>query len=206
MASLDTCKYILDNLSGPRWLVWRTTHGDAFKESLTQHVAATHVQGEENVVEEVAEAAEVEQGVAETKESTLKKAFRTLDIDGSVRIDEASGKASVIDVIRLLCPGVSRDRARKMLSCLLEKEDATDKNEAGNPVPFADSIAARVSHIKINEGDHVTPVSDAKTIVEIMWLLPTSAARSFRRQSAEVITRVLGGDVSLCGEIEEALA
>lgn len=203
MASLDTCKYILDNLSGPRWLVWRTTQGKSFKESLTQHVAlnqslATPVQG---VVEEVAEAAEVE-----TKESTLKKAFRTLDIDGSVRIDEASGKASIIDVIRLLCPDASPQYAAQMLIRLLERENADELREVCNSAHNSDSIAARVHYTQINGKGRSTPVSDVKTIVEIMFLLPTSAAKAFRRQSAEVITRVLGGDVSLCGEIEERCA
>ncbi|CAM9978217.1 unnamed protein product, partial [Ectocarpus sp. 6 AP-2014] len=70
----------------------------------------------------------------------------------------------------------------------------------------SDSIAARVHYTQINGKGRSTPVNDAKTIVEIMWLLPTSAAKAFRRQSAEVITRVLGGDVSLCGEIEERCA
>lgn len=196
MASLSTCGYILDNLPGQSWVEWRTTHGDSFKESLAQLVHQVPV--EEVRVEEVrVEEAEVEE-VQETKTSTLKKAFRTLNIDGSVRIDEASGKASIIDVILLLSPGVSRDSARKMLSCLLEKEGAIDTDEAGNQFPLAD----RVSHVKINGGGHVTPVSDAKTLIEIIWLLPASAAKSFKRESAQVICKVMGGDVSLCAEIE----
>ncbi len=49
------------------------------------------------------------------------------------------------------------------------------------------SLAERVHYIKINGTGHVTPVADAKTIVEIIWLLPTRAAQEFRRQSAETI-------------------
>ncbi|CAB1098112.1 unnamed protein product [Ectocarpus sp. CCAP 1310/34] len=193
MASLDTCKYILDNMPGPRWVMWRSTQGNSFKESLTQHVAATHVQGvEDNVVEGVAqaaEAAEVEQEVAETKGSTLKKAFRTLNIDGSVRIDEASGKASVMDVIRLLSPGVSLDNARKMLSRLLEKDEVTELEQRGQ-------LSGPQTH---------SPIMCTTSRSTEKGGLPR-AARSFRRQSAEVITRVLGGDVSLCGEIEQRCA
>lgn len=194
MSSLEVSKYILDNLPGQSWVEWRTTHGDSFKKSLAQLVRQVPVEEVHIGQSDETEAHEVQ----ETKASTLKKAFRTLNIDGSVRIDEASGKASIIDVILLLSPGVSRDSARKMLSCLLEKEDAIDTEEAGNQFPLAD----RVSHIKINGVGHITPVCDASTIVQIIWLLPASAAKSFKRESAQVICQVMGGDVSLCAEIE----
>ena len=45
-------------------------------------------------------------------------------------------------------------------------------------------------------------MADAKTLVEIVWLLPGKAAREFRRSSAETVCRVLGGDISLVKEIE----
>lgn len=202
MASLDVCIYIMDNLPGARWVAWRNAQGESFKTSLAERVQAEKAP-EEVPVKEVEEQ---EEEVQETKESTMKKALRTLDINGSVRIDEASGKASIIDVIRLLSPGVSADGASQMLIRLLEKEvviglEESSQNE-GTPNPLAD----HVSHIQINGKGRTTPVSDAKTIVEIIWLLPASAAKSFRRQSAEVICRVMGGDVSLCGEIEERCA
>lgn len=53
-------------------------------------------------------------------------------------------------------------------------------------------IAERVPYVKIN--------------VEIIWLLPSGAAKEFRRQPAQTICRVLGGDVSLCDEIEQLCA
>lgn len=49
-------------------------------------------------------------------------------------------------------------------------------------------------------------MSDAKTITEIIWLLPARAAKEFRRQSAETICRVLSGDTSICEEIESRCA
>lgn len=195
MASLNVCNYILDNLSGQRWVEWRTSQGDSFKESLAQRVTQVPLTEVTIGKSDITEAQEIQ----ETKASTLKKAFRTLNIDGFVRIDEASGKASIIDVILLLSPGVSRDSARKMLSCLLEKEDAIDTDEAGNNFRLADLV----SHIKINGVGHITPACDASTIVQIIWLLPASAAKSFKRESAQVICQVMGGDVSLCAEIEE---
>lgn len=49
-------------------------------------------------------------------------------------------------------------------------------------------------------------MSDAKTIVEVIWLLPSRAAKEFRRDSAKTIVRVLGGDVSMCQKIETRYA
>lgn len=210
MASLEMCNYILDNMPGHRWTVWRTSQGDSFKESLAQRVSQARESCSEEVPGEVQNEPqgeeEVQEELQETKESTMKKALRTLDIDGSVRIDEASGKASIIDVIRLLCPGMSSHGASQMLIRLLEKEAATEPEVWSHNETSPDSIASRIQYVQINGAGRSTPVSDAKTIVEIIWLLPARAARSFRRQSAEVICRVLGGDVSLCGEIEERCA
>lgn len=72
MASLDVCNFILDNMPGPRWVVWRTANGESFKKSLVEHIASS--------IKEVQP--EVEEVSPETKASTLKKAFRTLNIDG----------------------------------------------------------------------------------------------------------------------------
>jgi hypothetical protein len=57
--------------------------------------------------------------------------------------------------------------------------------------------------IKINGVGHETPVADAKTLVEIVWLCPSRAAREFRRKSAQTICRVLGGDLTIINEIEQ---
>ena len=180
MASLDLTKYILDNLPGQSWAEWRTTQGDSFKESLAQRVAPK----------------EVEQ---ETKASVLKKALRTLDINAGARIDEASAQASILDVIRMQSPSVTPDGASQMLIRLLERDDATeDLQSEGLPISLRD----RIHYIKINGVGHVTPVCDAKTMVEIIWSLDTTAGKSFKRESAQVMCQVMGGDVSLCAEIE----
>ena len=131
----------------------------------------------------------------------LEKSLRTIGIFGSIRVDEASGKGSVIDVIKLLCPGVDSHCAGQMLIRIIEREN-TD-SWAQNVLI---SIADRVEHIQINGKGHTTPVSDAKTITEIIWMLPARAAKEFRRQSAETICRVLSGDTSICEEIESRCA
>ena len=200
MASLDVCNFLLDNMPGHRWVVWRTANGESFKESLTQYIEQVRSSSTEEVSRDVQVEVQEEE-VQETKASTLRKALRTLNIDGSVRVDEASGKASDLDVIRLMCPGLSTHDASQMLVRLLEREDATQLEGSPRDEDNSDSIRDRISYIKINGKGRSTPVSDVKTIIEIMWQIP-GAGRSFRRESAGVICRVLGGDVSLCDEIE----
>ena len=50
-------------------------------------------------------------------------------------------------------------------------------------------------------GQTNTPVADARGIVEIIMLLPGRAAARFRKASADVVVRYLGGDPSLVEEI-----
>ena len=47
-----------------------------------------------------------------------------------------------------------------------------------------------------------TPVADAATLVEVAWLCPGKAAIAFRRQGAETVCRMLGGDLTLVDEIQ----
>lgn len=127
-----------------------------------------------------------------TKALALQKALRAIDITGSVsvRIDEDMGVASIIDVIRVLCPEVSGENAAHMFLRIVEKDDRVI------------SIASRTIKIKINGRGRTTPCTDVATLVEIIWMLPSSASRVFRRKSAETICRVLGGDLTLCREVE----
>ncbi|CAM9684428.1 unnamed protein product [Ectocarpus fasciculatus] len=134
-----------------------------------------------------------------------------MNIEGSVRVDERTGMlndTSIIDTTRLVCPGASLEYAAQMFTRVLENErvgggkSPIQDAQPQHPTPIAD----RVDYIRINGSGNVTPVSHAKTIVEIIWLLLARAAEEFRRQSAETICRVLGGDISLCGEIEKRCA
>lgn len=199
MASLSTCEYILDNLPGQSWVEWRTTHGDSFKESLAQLVAPKESQVQVQEVEE-------DEEVQETKASILKKALRTLDINAGARIDEASGEASIVDVIRIQSPESSPQYAAQMLSRFLEKEDEDMLGSSVQNCTQPESIRDRIHHIKINGKGRITPVCDAKTLIEIMWGIPSLGCKSFKRECAQVICKVMGGDVSLCAEIEERRA
>ncbi|CAN0578930.1 unnamed protein product, partial [Ectocarpus sp. 12 AP-2014] len=116
-----------------------------------------------------------------------------MNIRGSVRVDERSGMVSDIDVIKMLCPEKNDDYAKIALKRILERQ----QQEADHNGPDSATLADRVHYLKINGVGHVTPVSDAPTAIEIIWLLPARAAREFRKQSADTIARVLGGDVSL---------
>lgn len=142
----------------------------------------------------------------ETKAVVRQKALRSINIDGSVRIDEASGRASVIDTMRLVCPMASCENAAHTFTRVLEKGIADGGNDAIPGEQLRQTVAGRVDKLKINGKGHETPVSDAKTNVEIIWLLPALRSGEFRKQSAETICRVLGGDVSLCDEIEQQCA
>ncbi|CAN0020067.1 unnamed protein product [Pylaiella littoralis] len=56
--------------------------------------------------------------------------------------------------------------------------------------------------LKINGKNNETPVADAKTLIQIMWLLPGKKTREFRHQNSEKVCRLLGGHLSLVAEIE----
>lgn len=196
LADLSTCNYLLDNLPGRRWAEWRRESGDAFKEALAERVEQVR-----SCIREEEEEKQEEEGdeqTTETKSSVLEKSLRTIGIFGSVRVDETSGKGSIIDVIKLLCPGATGDYAKTALARVISQDD-TDHFDPT-------SIRSRVDYIQINGKGRTTPVSDAKTIAEIIWLLPSRAAKEFRRQSAETICRVLAGDTSICEEIEARCA
>ncbi|CAM9105570.1 unnamed protein product [Ectocarpus sp. 12 AP-2014] len=206
-ATVDMCCDILDKMSGDEWDEWRASSGPAFKRALRERVASVLSSDQDQVeqahppAQQVGEQQVQDQGV-EKKAVVLRKALRAINIDGSVRVDEPTGMVSDIDVIRMLCPEKNDDYAKIALKRILEREQQeADQNDTDRA-----TLADRVRYIKINGAWHVTPCSDAPTVIEIIWLLPGSAARAFRKQSAETIARVLGGDVSLSAEIEQRCA
>eukprot|EP00903_Cladosiphon_okamuranus_P017785 g16370.t1 len=205
VAELSTCNYILDHLPGKKWVAWRQASGEAFKRSLAERVEqvrAGTAGGDADGADDAGQEPEMH-NETETKASVLEKSLRTIGIVGSIRVDEASGKGSVIDVIKLLCPGATGDYATHALTRVINRDAGDDD---GADQTGRHSIADRVDYIQINGKGHTTPVSDAKTITEIIWLLPARAAKEFRRQSAETICRVLSGDTSICEEIESRCA
>lgn len=106
----------------------------------------------------------------------------------SIRIDDKTKMASVVDVIRMV-NGSERSDALKSLTRLLAI------NRATRPM--------NCPKIKINGSGRETPVADATTLVEIIWELPGKAAKEFRRGSAHYVCRMLGADLTLAREIEQ---
>ena len=51
------------------------------------------------------------------------------------------------------------------------------------------------------QGQRLTPVTCAKGVIELVFLLPGSAAHRVRRQASQLFVRYLGGDVSLVDEV-----
>ncbi|CAM9393451.1 unnamed protein product, partial [Pylaiella littoralis] len=206
-ATVDVCCIILDNTGGMKWDEWRQSSAPAFKRALRERVASVVSSGQvEQAHPPVQQAEEQQVDGVETKAVVLRKALRTMNIEGSVRVDERSGKVSNIDVIKMLCPDASSEDAAHMLTRVLQKEAACGATTLDQTVHGPVDLANRIERIKINGKGNPTPVSDAPTAIEIIWLLPARAAREFRKQSADTIARVLGGDVSLCAEIEQRCA
>lgn len=111
----------------------------------------------------------------------------------SIRVDNSSKTGSVKDVIRMVL-GCSSSAAATTLSRLFVASEAM--------VTRSESIVTRCHNIRIQGKGKPTPCADAKTLMEIVWLLPGKKAHAFRRQSSEKVCRLLGGDLSLVSEIE----
>ena len=63
-------------------------------------------------------------------------------------------------------------------------------------------VSQSVTNFKFSgQGQRPTPVADARTMVEIVMVLPGRTAAMHRRKAADIIVRYLGGDPSLVEEI-----
>eukprot|EP00953_Heterococcus_sp_UTEX-ZZ885_P014336 8139-Heterococcus_DN1.PRE.1 len=115
------------------------------------------------------------------------KAYSVMDltsITSSIRVDHDTKKGSVIDVIRLVNPNLTSSNAGNTLTKL------------------SSDMGIQYTQLRINGKGKLTPVADARELVEVVWALPGKAARDFRRASAQTVCRVLGGDLRLVEEIE----
>lgn len=209
VGTLEACVYLLDNIPGAEWDKWRQESAYEFKKALIEHVEKqksstltslkTSSESTSMDVQSDPEGVEVE-----TKTQLMQKHLQAANIFGNIRVVEETGMASAIDAIRLTEPGVDAAHAGKMILRLLEQEERDaiwgQDSESSSNEP---TLKSRIFYVQINGKGRVTPVADAKTIVEIMWMLPSKAARAFRRKSAGVVCQALGGDMSLCKEIEE---
>ncbi|CAN0531215.1 unnamed protein product, partial [Laminaria digitata] len=109
VATLGLCYDILDRMSGPSWRDWGANRLYVSVESVRSSGQIEQPQSQEQVEQ------------VEMKAAVLQNALRSINIHGSVRIEEASGKGSIIGLIRLLCPEASREYAAQMLTRVLEK-------------------------------------------------------------------------------------
>ena len=105
----------------------------------------------------------------------------------SISIDEETNKGSLIDVV-VAVTGQNRKRAAETISNL----------SASTP-----ELSERIRHLRINGSGKLTPVADAATMVEIVWILPGAHAKAFRRECAQVLCSVLSGDLQLAHAIEK---
>ena len=108
------------------------------------------------------------------------------NLTDGIRVDQATQKGSVYDVIRVVTKANSAYAVR--ILSRIHKQYPENMTQC---------------HIlKINGKGRATPVADAATLVEIAWLLPGKKAVSFRRKGAETVCRMLGGDLTLVDEIQ----
>ena len=66
---------------------------------------------------------------------------------------------------------------------------------------FPDSLSSVTNFKFSGPGQRPTPVADARTLVEIVMVLPGRTAAMHRRKAADIIVRYLGGDPSLVEEV-----
>ena len=104
----------------------------------------------------------------------------------TIRVDKDTKTGSAIDTVRMVLK-CSSGTASTYLSGLFSASPELNNH---------------ICHIRMNGKGKITPVADAKTLIEIIWLLPGKKAREFRHKSSEKVCRLLGGDLSLVSEIE----
>ena len=106
---------------------------------------------------------------------------------GSIRkTPETPPAVSVFDVIAS-CTGTALRDCPQVWRRLLEKHAEVMTN--CHDFQFA------------GQGQRPTPVADSRGITEIIMLLPGRAAAQFRKRSADLIVRFLGGDPSIVHEV-----
>ena len=116
----------------------------------------------------------------------LTMSITAVNLTDGIRIDQATQKGAVYDVISVVTKASSAYAVR-ILSRI-------QKHYPEN--------MTKCHKLKINGKGRETPVADAATMVEIAWLCPGKAAVTFRRKGAESVCRMLGGDLTLVDEIQ----
>ena len=102
------------------------------------------------------------------------------------KTDEEPPRVSVIDVVAAI---TSKDANKAAQDIGLIKERHPEVTQNLGDFKFA------------GRGQRITPVANARGIVEITMLLPGHQAARVRRQAAELLVRYLGGDLALVDEV-----
>lgn len=212
VCSLEACIYLLDKIPGAKWDKWRLESLVGFKDTLIKHVESKikTVSPTENPVitpitslmfpptsssgipaKDIMSESEDEENKKHTKTGLMQKHLQAVNIVGQIRIDEETGLASVIDIIRMTSPGVDAKYAAQMLIRLQQTDDR---------IP---SFKSRIEHRKINGIGRVTPLTDVKTLLEILYIMPTAGGKKYRRILSKILCRILNGDMTLCDQMEE---
>ena len=93
------------------------------------------------------------------------------NLTDGIRVDQATQKGGVYDVIQLVTQGGPRYLA-KVLARLDDHHP---------------DLRPKWMKLRINGKGRSTPVADAATLVEIAWLCPGRAATEFRRKGSETV-------------------
>ncbi|AAR26878.1 FirrV-1-B3 [Feldmannia irregularis virus a] len=126
-------------------------------------------------------------------EKILHRLLGDFGLDGPIRVDGESGLCSVIDVIQLVSQK-SKPYARVTFRNVIQDDL---QREGGNAPTFSEKI----KHVKINNKGHRTPVGNATTIIELIWMLPGRNAMEIARQSAQLVLRYHMGDRELAQQV-----
>ncbi|AAR26858.1 FirrV-1-A34 [Feldmannia irregularis virus a] len=169
--SVDDCLELMANSSQDGIKQWYVSNAETFRRDLGDYVTRKTTQ---------------KAGVGR-KALCVQRALRSLNIHGSIRVDERSGMVSAIDVIKIVCPDKSEDHAKITLKRMLTRHD---------------HLASKVITVQMNERGRYTPATDLRTIIKIVHILP-GAGNVQRCKSMEMLCRVLGGDLDLCEDINE---
>lgn len=115
----------------------------------------------------------------------------TLLSDGpTIRIDKATNKGSVYDVV-MAVSGCGQAWVTKTFTRLCRQ------------YPEFGAHGGKIQRTRINGRGKMTPVASGLTLIEIAYVLPGKTATAFRRSSAAMVCRMLGGDLSIIDEVEK---
>ena len=104
-----------------------------------------------------------------------------------VRIDNGSGMLSLVDVAEIVT-GKSKNNAGEDVRIVLERDS---------------HLHDAIVQLRINGKGRETYVADLKTTIQFIWALPGHHANEFKRECAEYLCRIRGGDLSIIDEVEK---